>query len=135
MIIELLYNNLYNNSMINLSDIFTSKARVKILRILFCHSQFLSLRHISNLSQMPVFSIQRALAQLVDEKILVRKKIKNAKLYSLNRNHQAYELLVQVFNVETKNKIMFRSYQYKHKARSVLDFVSSFLPLPKVIKK
>lgn len=130
-----MYKKLYNYSMLDLSAIFTSKARVKILRILFYHEQSLSLRHISNLSQMPVFSIQRALAQLVEEKIITRKKTKNAKFYSLKRDHQAYGLLVQVFNLEMKNKIRFQSCQYDRKAQSVLNFVSSAKNFPRVTKK
>lgn len=123
--IDLLYKNLYSKFVFDLTSIFSSKAKLKVLRTLCCQSAPLPLRHIAYLSDTPVFSIQRAVKQLVAQKILIKKRKKPYTYYSLNSNNMFYPFLTQVFDLEIKNRITFLSADYAQKAKRSLDFASS----------
>ena len=114
---------------IDLASLFSSKARTKILRTLHYQSQALPLRHIALLADVPVFSIQRALNQLLSEKI-IHKKIKNQyTLYSLNKNHPCSNLLSLIFVLEEKALLQTKAPQYHNKAIISLNFSAAAIHL------
>lgn len=111
--------------MFDLSVIFSSKARGAVLRTLCYQGAPLPLRHIAYLSEAPLYSVQRALGQLVDEKIVIRKKQGKYRLFSLNSDHEGYLFLTQLFHLEMNNRIAFSSKAYHQKAKDLLDFCVS----------
>lgn len=124
-LLDFMYNNLYTKSMFDITSIFFSKARFKVIRTLFYHLDPLCLRHIAYLSEIPLFSVQRVLSQLVDEKILIRKKKRPHVLFSLNRQSGLELFLTQLFDLEMKTQLASASEGYQKKAMSVLHFSSS----------
>ncbi len=107
-------------AMVDFTQIFASKARIKTLRTLYYQESPLPLRHVAVLSQMPLFSVQRVLNQMVAEKMVSQKKQKNYRLFSLNRKHQSYPFLAGLFELEMKNQIPAR---HDKKAHNLLDFI------------
>ncbi len=121
--------------MIDLAEIFSSKARTKVLRTLYYQAEPIPLRHVATISDLPVFSIQCALKALVGEKIIKRKKRKKYTLFSLNEDHPCYQFLSKVFHLEMTSCLQADSDQYHKKAKSVLAFAASARRLFRQIKK
>src|SRR3990167_866430 len=109
----------------SLDSIFSSVAKIKILRTLCRQSLPLSLRRIAAVSELPVFSVQRALQQLQDEKWVVRKKAQNRVLFLLNSRHEAYDFIHAVFDLEIHRHLEMRTHQYTAKAKAALTFADS----------
>lgn len=124
-VVEILYKYLYNIFMIGLHHIFSSVAKIKILRTLCLQSLPMSLRTIASVSELPVFSAQRALQQLRDENWVARKRSQNRVLFLLNAAHDSYELVREIFNIEADLKLRRRASRYASQARSALDFADS----------
>lgn len=117
--------------MIDIADIFSSRARFKVIRTLYHQTAPLCLRHVAYLSEIPLFSVQRVLKQLVDEKVLTRKKSGSHALFSVNRQNKYDSFLTRLFDLEMNSLIAFSSDAYQKRAKSVLHFSSSAL---KVVK-
>lgn len=115
--------------MFDMAEIFSSKARISILRVLSCQAEPLKLRHIAVLANYPIYSIQRALNQLKKEKLIHKKKERQYRLYSLNQGHPHYSFIGALFELETKNRILWNSQRYEQKATSALEFANSALRL------
>lgn len=108
--------------MADLASLFSSRAKTKVLRTLSCQSAPLPLRQIASLSDSPLFSVQRVLQQLTDEKIILRKKKGNLVLFALDQIHPAFSLLKQIFDLEMQDRIASSSNDYRQKAKGILDF-------------
>lgn len=111
--------------MIPLHDIFSSTARIKVLRVLRHQTKPISLRRIALLSNTPLFSVQRALEQLTQSHLLIKKRVRNRVVFSLNYQHPSFEFLRDVFDLETKTKIREKAQTYSDKAKDVLEFTDS----------
>lgn len=111
--------------MLNIFDIFTSKARVMVLRTLAFQDVAIPLRHIAALSGLPVFSVQNALGSLVSEHIITRTENDNNVLFELDKNCDMYDLLLQFFILETNDRISREAKKYFGKAARVLSFTGS----------
>ena len=109
----------------DLASIFSSKARLRVLRTLTHQSASLPLRHIASLSETPLFSVQRVLQQLAEEKMVFKKRKGRYTLFSLNRNHLFFSFLIRMFDLETSNRIAFSSEGYDQKAKRLLEFSHS----------
>ena len=119
---DFIYKLLYINTMKNMSAIFTSKARVKILRTLCFQEQAIPLRHLAYLSDLPVFSVQNALKAFVSEGLIVRTERDNNVLFELNPSDVFYPLMRQIFHLETGYHIRSEAKKYFAKAAQVLQF-------------
>lgn len=117
--------------MVDLAEIFSSKARIKVLRTLYYQQEPLPLRQIAYISETTLFSIQRALHQMVEEGLIVKKKQNQYRLFSLNRDHRHYHFLNQVFDAEREIPLLCC---YDKKAASLLDFVCDARNLLKAAK-
>lgn len=111
--------------MIDLATIFSSKAKIKTLRILYYQPKPIPLRHIAYLSGLPVYSIQRALKQLLENKIIKKAKKGRNQLFSIIKDSPSYKFLSQTFKLETNIRLNQRSSVYQQKAKSALDFADS----------
>lgn len=110
--------------MIDISSLLSSKARWKILRVLFYQHEPIPLRHVAYLSGMPVFSIQRALVQLLDEQVIVRQEKQSRVLFSLNKRSESYDFLAGLFALEVRSRLKNLSETYHQRARASLAFAS-----------
>lgn len=109
----------------DLTTLFSSTAKLNVLRVLWNQRDPIALRHISYLSESPLYSVQRALKQLEDEAIISKSKYKNRILYQLVPGSPYYFLLDKVFDAEQKNEIDRRSKNYSSQAKQALEFASS----------
>ncbi|MBI2341008.1 MAG: hypothetical protein HYU99_11690 [Deltaproteobacteria bacterium] len=117
-----------------MTNIFSSRARVRVLRALYYQEAPVPLRHAAYLAQMPVFSIQRALKQLTEEKLVIRKRKRNYRLFSLNRAHPCHPFLSRVFNLERESRFALAPNRYDQKAKSLLAFIGATHDLFKTAK-
>lgn len=130
-----MYKFLYNITvMMDLSDIITSRAKYLVLRALFFQEQ-IPLRHIAYLSKLHVYSVQHALKKLLEDKVILKRKIQGKVYYETNMENQISELLSKIFELETKMKLARRAKLYKSKALSVLSFSNSAQKLFNEVRK
>ncbi|MBU4483831.1 hypothetical protein KKA47_00240 [bacterium] len=108
----------------NVFDIFTSKARVMILRTLYFQERPIPLRHVSLISDLPVFSVQNAVVSLLDEKIISKTEEDNNVLFELNKEHPLHNILEQIFFIEMNARICMEAGLFHHKARQALEFAN-----------
>ena len=105
--------------------LLSSKARFRVLRVLYGQPEPTHLRQIAALSLAPLFSVQRALKQLVREKVVTRRKKGLYVLYALNTAHPCHPFLAGLFQLEMKERVRFLAPSYRQKALDALDFSSS----------
>lgn len=103
-------------------DIFTSRAKAVILRTLYFQPGAIPLRHIAYLSNISLFSVQRALTSLLNDGIVHRSKRDNNILFELNKINPLYPTLAQFFTIEANNRIAVEAKTYYRKARAALEF-------------
>lgn len=118
-----------------LPQLFSSKAKIKILRALYSLSRPIALREIARLAGLPVYSVQYGLKQLLQEKILTKKNQKNRTLYSLNSTHLYFQTLAQLFNMDTQLRLQHRALSYAKKTKPLLDFITSAETIFKTIRR
>lgn len=106
-------------------DIFTSRARGRILRTLYFQKTPIPLRHVALISDLPVYSVQNALTSLQDEKLVHRFDMGNNALFELNPHHPLHPILTQLFVTETNAQIRESAALFQHKAKHCLNFASS----------
>lgn len=106
-------------------DIFSSKARGRILRTLYFQHRPTPLRHIALISDLPVYSVQKALDSLLTEEIVCRHEKGNNVLFELNKHHPLYSILEQLFITEAKTRIRMAAAMLPNKARHSLEFASA----------
>lgn len=121
--------------MLNISDIFTSKARVRILRTLAFQGEPLPLRHIAAVSDLPVFSVQNAAQSLTADGILLKTERENNVLFELDKNSEIYDLLLQIFLLEARYRISKEARKNFRKAARVLEFANSASAIFRSAKK
>ena len=120
-----MYNLLYTFSMNSLDSLFSSTAKVRILRALFSSSQAFSLRQLARLCQIPVFSVQKALQQLVAADVVKTAKVGHKLFCSPNPKYFSGRLLRTIFVLERNDGLQKRADQYSARAKSALQFAST----------
>jgi hypothetical protein len=110
--------------MFDLATYFSSRAKVTCLEVLCRHFSPLPLRHVAYLCNLPVFSIQRALADLTETGIVVRKKREHSVLYAMNRKHPHFRLFSKLFHFLDEELLKERPEGYHASARHALAFAS-----------
>lgn len=106
-------------------DILTSKAKIVILRTLYFQPAAIPLRHIAYLSNLPVFSVQRALASLLESGMVCRSERDNNVLFELDRDNSLYPTMEQFFIIEMKDRIANEAKTHFKKAKAALDFANA----------
>lgn len=120
-----MYKYLYDYKVFIFTTIFSSVAKINVLRVLSTCLHPIPLRQVCYLSESQLYSVQRALKQLEDEQIVSKKKFKNKMLYSLRKDSLYHSLLIRVFKLEQENFIRLRANGYSKKAIDALEFASS----------
>lgn len=120
-----LYKLLYNIYVKTTFDIFSSKARGRILRTLYFQHNPTPLRHVALISDLPVYSVQKALDSLLTEAIVCRHEKGNNVLFELNKHHPLYAILEQLFITEMKTRLRINAEKLHQKARQSLKFANT----------
>lgn len=113
----------------DLSDIFSSKARFRILQCLVAQSTPLPLRQIAGLTNLPVRSVELALRGLTKERLLRSQRNKRNHLFEFRHDHILSKDVQALFSALTQQNIKKRSYDLKSEARKALSFADSALKL------
>ncbi len=116
-------------------DIFSSKAKIKILRTLYYQCDPIPLRQIAYISGLAVFSVQHALKQLEKDHLILKRKKHKHTVYEINRKSAYYNFLNNLFLIEMKHTISTRAEHYHKKAHKTLLFIQSTLNLFQTIKR
>ncbi len=114
---------LYNYDMHRMGDIFSSKARTEILRVLCCQSRGIGLRKTARLAGVHPHSAELVLNSLQEEKLARSKRVGNRRLFELNRGHEDFPLLQAVFEAAARAAIKKQSETLNARAASVLPFI------------
>lgn len=111
------------------STYFSSKSKSQILEILYHHSQPIHLRLIHKLSDLSIHTIDLALKELLELKIIRQSKVKEKNGFSLNLKHQDFDLVNAVLKTLKEFQIKKRSKSYSDKAIFTLNFIDDALTL------
>jgi hypothetical protein len=111
--------------MIDFLRVFSSKAKIIILRTLYYQYDVVPLRYIAYVSMLPLFSVERALVQLEKDKIVKRRKTKAFVFFELNKESGYYTFLRELFFIEMKNRLEVQAEHFTSKAKQVLSFAHS----------
>ena len=109
----------------DLIEIFSSKAKLSTLLILYRQSIPIPLRHIAHIADIPVYSVQNALRELIKLGVVRKKKSGKYVLLCLNREHPIYEILAILARAISSYDLRSQANKYKKKAISALEFSSS----------
>ncbi len=121
--------------MIDFSTIFSSRAKYLVLRVLALHTQPVPLRHVAYLAELPVFSVQVALKQLLKDKLIKRNEKKRFVVFTLNQLHECFVFIRKVFALE-RETIFEKPTKYDHKhAQSALVFADEMIEFFAKVKK
>jgi hypothetical protein len=115
--------------MLEFSDLFSSKAKFNVLRMLFLQSLPISLRQIAMISNVGLYSVQRSLNQLVHDGIVLQKRSGQYRLFRLDPKNIYFDVLSRIFEIEISSRIQFQRQRWQSKAKAALLFSSSAIQL------
>ena len=116
-------------------DIFSSKAKIKILRTLYYQCDPIPLRQIAYISGLAVFSVQHALKQLEKDHLILKRKKHKHTVYEINRKSAYYNFLNNLFLIEMKHTISTKAPGYDKKAHKTLLLSNQLLTFSKRSKE
>jgi len=108
-----------------MADLFSSKSRFKVLKLLIQCAEPIPLRTISNLAGLPIRSVVLALEALLKLKIVCDSRFKSSRLFQMNKSHPFYEELKNIFSQIEKSEIKIRSRAYDGDGTLALEFMQS----------
>lgn len=106
----------------SLSLLFSSNARIHILRALSGGAGRFALRQIEKLTGLPVYSVQYALGQLLDEKLVTVQSTRGKTLYALNARHTDFDFINFIFEAERHRDLEDRAKQMGKTPFEVMQF-------------
>jgi hypothetical protein len=104
------------------SEVFSSKAQTKLLLVLASMEQPAHLRLLAELTQIPLFSVQRAVCWLHQRRFLVRSREKNRILYTLNRKRKESLGVVNILEEMLRQQRRDLATTVTKKAKAALRF-------------
>lgn len=110
-------------SMKKLGHLFRSAARTEILRALYYQPDAVGLRHLAHIADVHVHSAELTLDDLVQERLVTRRRHLNRVLYALKRNHPAVPVLTAVFNAAAQASIDMNRHSLSRTAKRILPFM------------
>jgi len=116
-------NILYSYSMKSLGQLLGSAARTDVLRVLNCQPEAVGLRHVARIAGVHPRSAELALAGLVREHLVMRKRTGSRVLYSMNRGHPDTPILESVFEAAAQEAIRQRRPTLQIQAGTILPFI------------
>lgn len=121
--------------MVDFSTIFSSRAKYLVLRVLALHTQPVPLRHVAYLAELPVFSVQVALKQLMKDRLIKRNEKKSFVVFKLNQMHVCSEFIKKVFMLEREMLFEKPTIHDHERAQSTLVFADEMIELFAKVKK
>jgi len=112
-----------------LSQALSSAARTDVLETLFHQAGELGLRQVALISGLPVRSVEVALAGLVRERCVHRRRSGERVYFALNRGHATYPLLADVFRAAERWRIRRAAAARAQAGRETMAFAEAALPL------
>lgn len=109
--------------MLDLSKYLSSKARYKILEVLSQQRTALPLRHIAEITDLPVHSVELALKGLVRQRIVRSKREKRFKCFELKSDQPDTVVLRDLFAFLQVKRMERRAQEYNQRAQASLRFV------------
>ena len=106
----------------DLSILFSSQARYRVLQTLFLFEKPLPIRHIESLTGTAIRSVQVALQGLVRERAVLRTRRGSHIVYEMNSKHIAYPILSEVFAVIRRDRYRRRTASLGARAQRSLEF-------------
>lgn len=106
------------------AKILSSTAKFEVLNILFKDPSPLRVRNLEQRTGLAVRSVQVALNNLVNEKVVIRKNQNNNPVYFLNKSHKSYGLINNIFKAIELDRVARRSDSYHKKAKKTFQFIS-----------
>lgn len=116
------------------AQVLSSTAKFEVLNILFKDHSPLRVRNIEQRTGLAIRSVQLALNNLVNEKVVIRKNQNNKPIYYLNKSHNCYTVMNTIFKAIELDAIAKRSNSYKTKAKKTFQFISEASELFKKAK-
>lgn len=108
----------------SVSRILSSAAKFEVLGLLCQRSASLPLRHIAYLTDLPIRSVELAVASLCAQKVIRKRRSGRQVLLSINENHASHPVLRDIFALVSKS-VLPPPPDMDKKAKAVLAFVDS----------
>lgn len=102
----------------SLSILFSSKARIHVLRALSGGAGHFALRQIEKLTGLPVYSVQYALGQLLVDELVTVQSTGGKTLYALNARHTDFDFINFIFEAERHRDLEGRA---KHQGKTPFE--------------
>lgn len=109
-----------------MEDVFSSRAKFRVLRLLANFKRPSYIREISCLTKTPPRSIQLAAHELTRIKVLRKFKSKNRIYFQLNQEFLYHNTLSDFFSYQVQRELEDRSKQYSQIALNALEFIDNF---------
>lgn len=106
-----------------IGDMFSSKARTEILRVLNDMNDGAGLRQTARLAGVHPHSAELVLEKLINERLATCKRKGNRKLYQLNHDHEDVPFLKAVFKALVNASIQNRSKSLQEKGKTIIPFI------------
>ena len=106
-----------------IGDIFSSKARTEVLRVLSEVSEGVGIRAIARLGDVHPHSVELILKKLVAEKLVIKKRFGSRIAYSLNRRHEDAIAVVAVFEAYKRALIAEKAASLRKRSQDILPFI------------
>ncbi len=116
-------------------DLFTSSAKIGVLRTLCFQSCPIPLRHVASFSDQHVFSVQKALRSLVADGMVIMTERDNNVLFEMDKKNARYDLLRQFFILEAHSRIREEAERYSAKAVRALKLANGAAVLLKQARR
>jgi DNA-binding transcriptional ArsR family regulator len=107
-----------------LSLLFSSSAKFETLRLLSQRSSPLPLRHIAELTDLPIRSVEIAVSALCKQKVLRRQRVGRRVMVSFNEQHGSASLVQNIFELVNRSSPLSQSNR-DAKAKTILHFIDS----------
>ena len=105
----------------SLSDFFASRSQFKVLELLCSRTTPIPLRHVAELTELHVHSVENALKDLLGKKAVLKRRDRQYVVYSLNKTAPEASLISEIFALIRKHK----QQEVVPKATDLLDFIDS----------
>jgi hypothetical protein len=106
-----------------LGRLLGSAARTDILRTLVCQPGAVGLRQVARIAEVHPHSAELALAGLVREGLVRRRRINSRAVYEVNRSHADVAVLEAVFLAVARAVSSLRSRSLDERSKSILPFI------------
>jgi len=107
------------------SNLFSSRAKFKVLRLLLQYSQPIPLRTIADLIELPIRSVVLALEDFLKQKLVFDSRKANSRLFQIDRNHPLYGELKDIFAQIEASEIRLQLPRNQREATKAFKFAQS----------